>query len=145
MKKENGQRRCGARRQPPAANPLLTSPAILAVIVQLIQVLQVVWIDDGWTCRPVHWPADGLRGQTKGSADKAVLLFHVTAGTTTEDTKRIKRRINDGRRLTQRCIYLLDSFCFDGILPKHWLAVKSWRGGDSGGDAIATWSFARLF
>lgn len=91
MKKRNRQRRCGTRRQRPAANQdLLTSPAILAVIVQLIQILQVLWIDDGWTCRPVNRPADGLRGQAKGSADEAVLLFHVTAETTTEGTKRVK-------------------------------------------------------
>lgn len=63
-----------------AANqPLLTSPSILAVVVKFIQIFQVLWIDDGWTRRPVNRPADGLRRQSKGSANKAVLLFQVTA------------------------------------------------------------------
>lgn len=63
-----------------AANKLLpTSPSVLAVVVKFIQIFEVLWIDDGWTRRPVNRPADGLRRQPKGSANKAVLLFHVTA------------------------------------------------------------------
>lgn len=143
MKKKNRQRRRGTRRLRSAADrDLLTRPPILAVIVQLVQVLQVLRVDDGWTCRPVDWPADGLRGQAKGSADKAVLLLHLTAET--RGHKRHRRRSDGNRCLTQTRVDLLHSFCFDGILPKHWFAVESWRGGDSGGDVIATGSFARL-
>lgn len=126
-----------------AANQeLLTSPSIFAIVVKFIQIFQVLRIDDGWTWRPFSRPTDGLRRQSKGSAYKAVLLLHVTATPQTINRQIINRSTSTKM---QMFICLLDSFWFDGILPKNGFAVKSWRGCNSGGYIISTRSVTRLF
>lgn len=52
-----------------------TCPAVFTVVVQLIQVLQVLWVDDGRTRGSVTGPTDGSGGGVaRGPTDEAVFF-----------------------------------------------------------------------
>lgn len=59
----------------------LTGPSVLAVVVKVIQILQVLGVDDSRALQPVTRPANGLGSEARWSAHKAVLPLNIAAAT----------------------------------------------------------------